>query len=228
VHRVAWQIFKDHHYLSRKLHVAAACFVGFVGSRPACFASVLHFPHPVKPRWREHRTVCLPDFQGVGLGNALSEYIASVFATKGLATGEPYFSITSHPAMIRHRARSPLWRMDRAPGRQTTACMTGFKDGSKKWQPAIDRITASFEYIGPKCDPEEVRQLLAQSAEIYVPSDGASRVLDLVRTNPWTTVGVLTRKSGLSSSTVRTDLDRLIAAGRVIGRGKPKRFHAAT
>jgi hypothetical protein len=29
--------------------------------------------------WREHRTVCQPDFQGVGLENALSEFVASKF-----------------------------------------------------------------------------------------------------------------------------------------------------
>lgn len=46
-------------------------------NRPAAFAGVLPFPHPIRPGWREHRLVCLRDFQGVGIGIALSESIAS-------------------------------------------------------------------------------------------------------------------------------------------------------
>jgi hypothetical protein len=56
--------------------------------------------------------VCLPDFQGVGIGNAMSEFVAAIYK----ATGKPYTSTTSHPAMIHHRAKSPLWRMSRKPG----------------------------------------------------------------------------------------------------------------
>ncbi len=53
----AWSLFKHHHYLTGELHRAAACYVALIDGRPAAFASVLSFPHPVKPAWREHRTV---------------------------------------------------------------------------------------------------------------------------------------------------------------------------
>lgn len=105
---------------------------------------MLPFPHPVRPGWREHRTVCLPDFQGVGIGTAMSEFVASMF----VATGKPYFSTTSHPAMIRHRANSVLWKMHRKPGmvsrsgpasRETTAMADTISRG---------RNTAGFEYVG--------------------------------------------------------------------------------
>src|SRR5262249_57232560 len=56
--------------------------------RPAAFTAVLHAPDPLGGYWREHRTVCLPDFQGVGIGNALSEFVASLF----VATGKRYCS----------------------------------------------------------------------------------------------------------------------------------------
>src|SRR5206468_8886104 len=109
---------------------------------PAAFTAVLPFPHPTRPGWREHRTVCLPDFQGVGIGNAMSEFVASIYR----ATGKPYTSTTSHPAMIRHRARSPLWRMRRAP-----SLVGGHKSGfgGMRKCSAIDRLTAGFEYVGP-------------------------------------------------------------------------------
>ncbi len=138
--RSAWQRFKPHHYLSGALHPSSACYVALLDHQPAAFTAVLPFPHPTRIGWREHRTVCLPDFQGVGIGNAVSEFIAAVYR----ATGKPYFSATSHPAMIHHRARSPLWRMIRKPGlnrRQRNALM---------WKTvAAERITCAFEFTGP-------------------------------------------------------------------------------
>jgi len=139
--RSAWQRFKPHHYLSAALNPSAACYVALVLDQPAAFTAVLPFPHPTHSGWREHRTVCLPDFQGVGIGNAMSEFVAALYK----ATGRPYTSTTSHPAMIYHRAKSPLWRMTRKPG------LTG---GGRRFSlmrktAAIDRLTAGFEYVGP-------------------------------------------------------------------------------
>ena len=140
--RTAWPTFKPHHYLSANLNPAAACYLGLVHHEPAAFTAVLPFPHPTHSGWREHRTVCLPDFQGVGIGNAMSEFVASLYA----AFGKPYTSTTSHPAMIRHRARSASWRLTRKPG-------LGSRDARKSLMrktTAIDRITASFRYTGPR------------------------------------------------------------------------------
>lgn len=139
VHRSAWKLFKPHHYLSGELHKSAACFVGFVEGQPAAFTAVLPFPHAKRPGWKEHRTVCLPDFQGVGLGNLMSEYVASLYAVS-----KPYFSTTSHPSMIRHRTRSPLWRQTKKlgfnprPGKRARVLSA-----------SVDRLTAAFEYVGP-------------------------------------------------------------------------------
>ena len=141
-HRSAWRAFKPHHYLSGNLNPAAACFVGLVNDEPAAFTAVLPFPHPTASGWREHRTVCLPDFQGVGVGNAMSEFVASLYA----ARGKPYYSTTSHPAMIRHRANSPSWVLTRKPS-------LGGRDARRslmRKSTAIDRLTASFRYSGPR------------------------------------------------------------------------------
>jgi hypothetical protein len=102
------------------------------------FTAVIFFPHPTSSGWREHRTVCLPTYQGIGLGNRMSEFVAAVYK----ATGKPYFSTTSHPAMIRHRAKSKLWHMTRRPNIAAT-----HKGGSGKTKMA--RITAGFRYVGP-------------------------------------------------------------------------------
>ncbi|HLN31692.1 MAG TPA: GNAT family N-acetyltransferase [Gemmataceae bacterium] len=139
VRRQAWQLFKDHHYLSGALHPAARCFVAFVRGAPAAFCAVLPFPHPLSSGWREHRTVCLPDFQGVGIGSALAEYVAGVFK----ATGKPYRSTTSHPGYAQHRARSPLWRMIRRPSLAARS-----QSNLMQRTRSSKRISHSYEYIG--------------------------------------------------------------------------------
>lgn len=141
--RSAWALFGGHHYLSAGLHNGSKCFVGLVAGRPAVFTAVLPFPHAKRPGSREHRTVCLPDFQGVGVGNAMSELVASLF----VASGRPYFSATSHPAMIRHRAKRPdLWRMTRKPSLQSPH--KGGGDMNMANVGSVDRLTAGFEYVG--------------------------------------------------------------------------------
>jgi energy-coupling factor transporter ATP-binding protein EcfA2 len=135
----AWRLFAHHHYLSAELHRSAQCFMGTIDDEPTVFVSVLAFPHPVSPGWREHRCVCLPDFQGLGIGSAASEFVASLYA----ATGKPYTSVTGHPAMIRHRTRSTLWRMIR-PLSHARPCRNKMRRSQSS-----RRLTASFRYVGP-------------------------------------------------------------------------------
>jgi energy-coupling factor transporter ATP-binding protein EcfA2 len=145
--RSAWSVFKRHHYLSADLHPAAACYAALVDGSPAVLTAVLPFPHPITPGWREHRVVCLPDFQGLGLGNALSEFVASLYA----ATGKRYMSTTSHPAMIRHRAHSSLWRMSRPPSRVKRGASRAM--AAMKKTSSCNRLTAGFTFAGaPRFD----------------------------------------------------------------------------
>lgn len=146
VDRQAWHWFKHHHYLDTSLHRAAKCFLAVWRDRPVAFASVLSAPGRAGGWWREHRTVCLPDFQGVGIGNALSEFVASLFR----ATGKRYRSTTGNPAMIRHRARSPLWRTVRLPSRaKPDGGKLARSAGAADLGRALNRLTAGFEYVGP-------------------------------------------------------------------------------
>jgi ABC-type lipoprotein export system ATPase subunit len=135
-----WRIFHLHHYLSARLQPAARCFAATWRDRPVAFSAWTRFPHPKVPHaMREHRTVVLPDFQGVGVGNALSETLARHWRSRGFRA----YSTTSAPAMIRHRAKSPFWRMSRAPSHMTSVAGSGkYKTTSQR------RLTASFEFIG--------------------------------------------------------------------------------
>jgi ABC-type lipoprotein export system ATPase subunit len=135
-----WPTFRDHHYLSHSLARSVSCFLAEVEDRPAAFCAVIHQKGKA-PSYRTHRLVTLPDFQGIGVGHALHEFVAGMFACRD----KPYTLTSSHPAMIAHCARSKLWRFrDRGmnqpyrvePGRTTTG--------------SAGRMTTSFKYVGPK------------------------------------------------------------------------------
>src|SRR5207245_6766145 len=105
----AWPLFAPHHYLSQGLAGSAVCFLASWKDRPVAFSAWLPFVGAGPPAKREHRTVTLPDYQGIGIGNALSAFVAALW--KGL--GYRALSTTTHPALIRARGRSPRWRMHR-------------------------------------------------------------------------------------------------------------------
>ncbi len=143
VEKDAWHLFKHHHYLDTALNPGAKCFLALWRGRPVAFASVLHYPHFAGSFWREHRTVCLPDYQGVGIGNALSDFVAGVMR----ATGKPYRSTTGNPAMMRYRAASKNWEMGRGPSR---ASQPGSKSNRVLGRTAAtNRLTAGFLFVGP-------------------------------------------------------------------------------
>jgi ABC-type polar amino acid transport system ATPase subunit len=140
VHHSIWRIFKGHHYLSADIHKASRIYLATINGEPAAMTAVMAFPHKCKNLWREHRTVVLPDFQGFGLGNRLSEHVGDLL----ISQGQRYTSVTSHPAMIHYRAKSKKWIMSRPPSRITR----NKQDAIGKVANSSSRITASFQYVG--------------------------------------------------------------------------------
>lgn len=101
----AWPMFSHHHYLSSRLNRAARCWLAVWEGRPIGFASALAMPQ-VKTAWREHRTVVIPDFQGLGIGVRISDALGELFRLDG----NRFYSKTAHPRMGQYRDASPLWR----------------------------------------------------------------------------------------------------------------------
>jgi hypothetical protein len=137
VGREAWALFKPHHYLSSALAANATCFGAFWRNRPVAFSAWVH-AFTRQGGKREHRTVTLADFQGAGMGHALSSYVASLW--KGL--GYRATSTTTHPAFIASRLRSRDWKLIRAAG-------LAHRDRRRDVRHATARLTAGFEYVGP-------------------------------------------------------------------------------
>ena len=145
--QAVWEIFGKHHYLSGKINKSANSFVATYNGKPVGMTSIIAFPSGNwKDGWRGHRTVVLPEFQGMGIGSALSDYTANMV----ISNGGRFFSKTSHPAFGEHRERSEKWkatsknkviRNDYLKGNRKTK-----EDGHKLKH--AKRSCYSHEYIG--------------------------------------------------------------------------------
>jgi len=141
-----WPIFKRHHYLISTLNKSSASFCAFLNEKPIGFSSILRFPNGnIKNGWREHRTVVLPEFQGIGIWSNMSDMIAQMV----IDSGGRFFSKTAHPAFGLYREKSTKWkgtsknkkkRQDYSKKRRTK------EDGHKMAHK--NRLCYSHEYIG--------------------------------------------------------------------------------
>lgn len=140
-----WRIFRKYHYLSHSHNNAARVFVATLNGELCAFTSMLPFPHPNKKGfWKGHRTVVLPDYQGLGIGLVLQNYVAELFHSEGHGV----IMTTSNPAMIASLKHSDKWITTRI-GR-TSSGSGKIQNKYIKGSTSCARITASFEYIGNK------------------------------------------------------------------------------
>lgn len=142
-----WNIFKKYHYLSHSFNKASRVFVCTCNGDVCGFCAALPFPHPIKKNtWKEHRTVVLPDYQGVGIGRRFTNVVAELFASEG----KHFISTTSNPAMIFARKNDDNWIVTRV-GRMGNGSKNGvMQNSSKKGSTSNSRITVSFEYVVKK------------------------------------------------------------------------------
>ena len=75
-----WARFAPFHYMTADLNRSARCFVGLVEGVPAVFCAMLHRPHAkVHDIWGLSRLVTLPDYQGLGVGPAVTDVLATAY-----------------------------------------------------------------------------------------------------------------------------------------------------
>lgn len=156
VHYSAWEIFKHHHYLSTDLNVSANCIMASMENHPVAISAWIAQPHGrVANMRRESRIVVLPDYQGIGIGHALSSFVAS--AWKGLRY-KPTVT-TTHPAVIRAREKSSDWELRRSQSFLAGGGMFSADTSLGKTR-SRGRLTSSFRYVGPAMPAEQARALL--------------------------------------------------------------------
>lgn len=104
--KTIWKMFAKHHYLSHIHNNAATVWVAFINEQLAGFISILHQPHPIAKNIRRvHRLVVMPDFQGVGVGLRLLEFIGK----KHINNKYRYTITTSAPSLINYFKKSKNW-----------------------------------------------------------------------------------------------------------------------
>lgn len=136
-------MFKDHHYLDGNVNKASRCYIGVWEGHVIGFGATVTMPSgTLKNAWRGHRTVILPDYQGMGIGVRFSDAIGQIH----LDQGHRYFSRTSHPRMIAYREASKLWK----PTSKHKKLRTDIKHEKIYNNHYADnkRVCGSFEYIG--------------------------------------------------------------------------------
>jgi len=103
----AWKLFKQHHYLSQDLNKASKCFGAIWENKIIGFIGILPLPHAYMQNcFRVTRLVVLPDYQGLGIGFAFNNYIASLYKKIGCR----YFIKTSNPAIGEKLVNSKDWK----------------------------------------------------------------------------------------------------------------------
>lgn len=153
--KLAWEIFKNFHYLSNDINSAVRCYLATWQDEIVAFSGNLCLPGRIPPlfegdkrnKFRESRLVVLPDYQGLGIGTRLSNCVGEMFLNEGYR----YFSKTAHIRMGTYRNSSHLWRptstnmVSRAKSRHCS--------NKKEWAHLkLDnvRICYSHEYIGER------------------------------------------------------------------------------
>lgn len=93
-----WYLFKQHHYLTEDLNKAANCYVILWNDKPCAFIAILPMPSgTIQNAYRVSRLVVLPDFQGLGIGIKLLNYIGSLYA----ANNKKLYIKTSNPSLFK-------------------------------------------------------------------------------------------------------------------------------
>jgi GNAT superfamily N-acetyltransferase len=138
-----WELFKRHHYLSGELPRGARCYLTAWNGVPVHFCATVPLIARKNHR-RFARIVTLPDFQGIGIGMRAVAAVAELHR----AEGHRINVTSSHPAMVRHCERSPLWRLVeiRKSNRPRKSSMF------PTYRSAAGRTVVSFEYCGERSE----------------------------------------------------------------------------
>jgi len=134
-----WRYFRNYHYMNASLNPAARVFVATLFGKLVGFIAVLHFPHPaVKNMKKVSRVVVLPDYQGIGIGKALLNFVGMYYTKRGFRLT----ITTSHPALNKS-FRKP-WRLTHQGRVSLIGTNSGMPDLNKTV--TTNRNTCSWEY----------------------------------------------------------------------------------
>lgn len=145
-----WSWFKKHHYMTHDLNKSCISIVFTWENKLVAFDSILPLPSgTMKNAYREHRLVVLPDFQGMGLGSKISEFIGGILKYQG----KTLYTKTVNPSLGEYRNYSHNWQgtAHNNKSRSQKDCERNKKGG------VLTRISYCHKYIGePICGYEQL------------------------------------------------------------------------
>ncbi len=135
-----WKVFRQYHYLNGKLGAGIRCYAAIYQNKPVAFIAVACVKMKTK-YYRVSRLVVLPDFQGIGLGKRLLNFIAELYTSQ---INLPFYLVTSNPQLVRGNLGN--WRVKRVghgtAGREDTRINSELtKSNSKR------RLSVTLQYI---------------------------------------------------------------------------------
>jgi len=132
-------MFRGYHYLSGSLASTARCYTALYQDKPIAFIAVVHI-HMKSRYYRVARLVVLPDYQGIGVGKRLLNFIAELYTSQ---TKVPFYILTSNPQIIRGKMEN--WKITRfghaSKGRDDTRINNELRRSLSR-----KRLTVSMEY----------------------------------------------------------------------------------
>jgi GNAT superfamily N-acetyltransferase len=135
-----WQMFRHYHYLNGSLPSTARCYTAIYQTKPIAFIAVVNIRMRAK-YYRVSRLVVLPDYQGIGVGKRLLNFIAELYVSQ---TKVPFYILTSNPQII--RGNMPNWKITRfghaSKGQGNTRINKEIRSSLSR-----KRITVSLKYV---------------------------------------------------------------------------------
>ena len=139
----ARQIFRQYHYLNGSLPSTARCYTAVYQDKPIAFIAVVRI-HMKAKYHRVSRLVVLPDYQGIGVGKQLLNFIAQLYTSQ---TKMPFYILTSNPQIIKGDMKN--WKITRfghaSKGKENSRINNEIKDSLSR-----KRITVSLQYVPTK------------------------------------------------------------------------------
>ena len=132
-----WNLFKRHHYLTEELNRTAETFCIELNGQYIGFFGILPFPGVGDPKTRRlSRMVILPDFQGLGIGTKVFNYLCSLYK----AEGHIMYVRTVSPGLGKFMEKNENWEATSSNGKIPGADTSGRK--------LMLRPGYSYKYIG--------------------------------------------------------------------------------
>jgi ABC-type lipoprotein export system ATPase subunit/GNAT superfamily N-acetyltransferase len=141
-----WNLFKQHHYLSQNLNTACLSYIVLWNDKPVAFIGILPFPGVGDAKTRRiSRIVTLPDYQGLGIGKSLLDYISALY----WKVGSQMYIRTINPALGISLTK------DKVNWQPTLSNMKADFAGDSSGRKLLNRPSYSFKYVGHKSTDSE-------------------------------------------------------------------------